>query len=112
MTVRELAAALHLEVLAMPDPDATVHGAYTGDLLSWVMGRAEAGCVWVTIMTNLNVIAVASLVGTAATVIAEGCELPPEMIEVAAAKGVNLLRTSLPAYEFCLLLGGALSDTP
>lgn len=104
MKVCELADKLGLESLSLPCPDKEIEGAYAGDLLSWVMGRAESGCVWATIMTNINVVAVASLADVSACVICEDCEVTNEIIDTAKGKGVNLLRTSLPLYEFCVEL--------
>lgn len=104
MTVGELVKALDLDVLSQSDPDRTVNGAYAGDLLSWVMGRATEGCVWATIMTNVNVLAVASLVDTAATVICENSEVSDDIIGTAKEKSVNLFRTAMPVYEFCVSL--------
>lgn len=104
MKVCELADKLGLEALSLPCPDKEIEGAYAGDLLSWVMGRAESGCVWATIMTNINVVAVASLADVSACVICEDCEVTNEIVDTAKGKGVNLLRTSLPLYEFCVEL--------
>ena len=61
MTVNELMTACNFEAVCLPDADREVSGAYVGDLLSWVMGRAQADNAWITIMSNVNVIAVASL---------------------------------------------------
>ena len=104
MTVMDLVNSLELEVLSMPCGDKKIEGAYAGDLLSWVMSRAEENNVWATIMTNINVVAVASLVGISATVICENCDIADEVINTAKEKSVNLLRTKLPVYEFCLRL--------
>ena len=43
---------------------------YAGDLLSWVMSHATAGDAWVTIMSNINVAAVASLTEVACVIFA------------------------------------------
>ncbi len=104
MTVSKLAEIMGLEVLSLSDPEREVTGAYAGDLLSWVMGRAEEGCVWATIMTNVNIVAVATLVDMAATVVCEGCDIPEEVMTAAADKQINLLRTPLPIFEFCVAL--------
>ena len=104
MTATELKDAMGLEALALPCPEHNVSGAYAGDLLSWVMGKATEDCVWATIMTNVNVIAVASLVDVACAVICEGCEVGDDVIKTAAEKGVNLMRTDMPIYEFCAAL--------
>ena len=45
MTVEELSRALSLETVVPGDGGREVTGGYCGDLLSWVMGRAPAGCV-------------------------------------------------------------------
>ena len=61
MTVYELSQNSQFNVLTMPEPEREINGVYIGDLLSWVMGKAQYDNVWITIMSNINVIAVASL---------------------------------------------------
>lgn len=101
MTVSELCDRFGLEVLSMPEPERNITGVYAGDLLSWVMGRAQSGDLWVTIMTNVNVIAVAVMADVACTVIAENAETSDEVIAKAKEQGINLLRTSKSIYELC-----------
>ena len=43
MNVKELVEKLNLNVLVEGDMDREIKGGYCGDLLSWVMGRAESG---------------------------------------------------------------------
>ena len=81
MTVRQFSEKLDLEILALPDPERPVTGGYAGDLLSWVMSRAQSGDFWVTIMTNVNIIAVAQMADTACVVVAEGQPVPQEVID-------------------------------
>ena len=105
MNISDLAKKLGLEVLAMPSPELEVTGGYAGDLLSWVMGRAEEGNVWVTIMTNINVLAVASLAGVSAAVIAENAEIEDNIISKAEEQGINLLRSPAPIFETVIAIG-------
>ena len=91
MTVQELVKTLGLSVFALPDGGRAVTGGYAGDLLSWVMSRAEAGDAWVTIMSNPNVIAVATLADVSCVLLAEGVEPDAGVAEIALQKGVNLL---------------------
>ena len=102
MKVSELSKALELEALALPAPDREVVGGYVGDLLSWVMGRAQADNLWITIMTNINVLAVASLSDVSAVVIAEGAEIDDEIVKKAVEQGINLLRSKLSSYEIAV----------
>ncbi len=109
MIVSKMTESLGLEVLAMPAPEREIDGGYVGDLLSWVMGRAQADNVWITIMTNINVLAVASLSDVSAVVIAENAEIDGEIVKKAEEQGINLLRSRLPAYETALAVGKLLS---
>ena len=108
MTVKDFATLNNLEVASLPTPDRQITGAYAGDLLSWVMGRAKDGDAWVTIMSNLNVIAVATLADVSCVILAENVRLDEEMLKVATEKGVNILYSSLPCFETCILIRSAL----
>ena len=98
MTVERLAESCGFRTLALPDGERTVSGAYVGDLLSWVMGRASADNAWITIMSNINVVAVASLSDVSCVILAE------DVVKTALAKGVNLLVSDGPIYETALKL--------
>jgi len=106
MKVNELINELSLEVLNIDDGERTIEGGYCGDLLSWVMGRAESDCAWVTIMTNINIIAVASLCDPACIVLAENVEIEQAVIDKANTQGINLLRSSLSSFELCAKISG------
>ena len=99
MTVGEIAKNLPLSKVSLSDADRTVEGVYIGDLLSWVMGRAKSGNIWITIMSNINVIAVATLADVSCVILAEGVQLDSDTISAAKAKGVNILFTDLTSYE-------------
>ena len=104
MTVGELAERLSLRALAAADAEREATGVYIGDLLSWVMGRAQSGDVWVTIMSNINVVAVASLTDVACIVFAESVVPDEKVIQTAREKGVNLFTTEMTAFEVAVML--------
>ena len=104
MTVRQLAESEGFRALAIPDGDRTIDGVYIGDLLSWVMGRAGADNAWITIMSNINIVAVASLADVACIVLSENVTPEQKVIDMANAKGINLLKTSLTAYDTAVFL--------
>ena len=99
MKVHELADELRLSTIVEPDGDREIDGCYIGDLLSWVMGRAQSGNVWITIMSNINIVAVATLADVSCVVLAEGVTVGDDVKAVAEAKGVNLFTTKMTAYE-------------
>ena len=88
--------------------DRRVCGSYAGDLLSWVMSHAEYGHMWITIMSNLNVIAVATLADVSCVIFAEGVTPDDELIQVARAKGVNLLSSPDSSYDVAVKISGIL----
>ena len=100
MTLREMAAALELTIVsdtaALDEPLA---GGYVSDLLSHVMGQAKAGQIWVTMQGHQNIVAVASLVGLAAVIVAGGVEPEEQTIIKARDQEVVLCKTNLSTYE-------------
>jgi len=99
MNVKQLYEATGFHVLTAPTPEREIKGAYIGDLLSWVMGRARENNAWITIMSNANIIAVATLADVSCIVLAEGVTLEEEILLTAEKKGVNVLSSQLSAYE-------------
>ncbi len=99
MTVNELKDKLALTAITLPDGDREITGCYIGDLLSWVMSKAQAGDAWITIMSNINIVAVAALCDTALILLAEGVTLDEEVKNAAELRGINVLSTEKSAYE-------------
>lgn len=101
MTVKELAEKFDYRILCAPDENRKVTGGYAGDLLSWVMGRLEADSAWVTIMSNVNIVAVASLADPACIILAENVEPDADVLTRAEQQGVNILATSKATFAVC-----------
>ena len=87
MTVEQLIKECGLKTVVLADGSREVTGAYIGDLLSWVMGRAQCDNVWITIMSNINVLAVASLSDVACVVFAEGVMPEQDIIDAINKNG-------------------------
>lgn len=104
MTVESFAKNAGFKVLCMPSPEREIEGAYIGDLLSWVMGNASTGNVWITIMSNINIVAVATLVDASCIILAEDVTPDEDALNAAKAKGVNILSTPLSAYDAAIKL--------
>ena len=108
MTVQQLIDVCGFTAAALPQPDREISGVYIGDLLSWVMGRAGADEAWITIMSNRNIVAVATLADTACILLAEGVSPDEGVAELAAEKGVNILQSPDSAYRIAMRLRDAL----
>lgn len=98
MTVSALSEQLNLTAFALPDGAREVTGGYAGDLLSWVMGRAAEGDAWITIMSNANIVAVATLADVSCVLLAEGVVPDQGVAKLAGEKGVNLLGSAESAF--------------
>ena len=108
MTVTELMKKAGFTAAALPDGDREISGVYIGDLLSWVMGRAQSGDAWITIMSNQNIVAVATLADTACILLAEEVQPDEGVAALAEQRGINLLCSPYSAYDTALRLRDAL----
>lgn len=106
MKVLELAEKAGFDIASLPQPDRQIDGAYIGDLLSWVMGRAKADNAWLTIMSNINVVAVASLADVSCVILCEGVTLEEDVIVAAKDKEINILLAKEDIYKTALKISG------
>lgn len=81
-----------------------IKGVFCCDLLSVVMGRAQADYAWITVMGNINSIAVALLSDVSCIILSEGMNLDNEAIEKAIQQDICVISSELPTYEIALLL--------
>ena len=103
MTLSQLCNELSLSVVT-GDTAKEFNGVYAGDLLSRAMSRVKFDNLWITIMANTNVVAVASLTEASAVILAEGVELLPEALEAAEDNGITVLSSDKSVYELCVMI--------
>lgn len=101
MTVKDLAEKLDLKYLCNEEKAEAreIDGCYCGDLLSWVMSRAEPDNIWLTVMGNVNSIGVAVLADVACIVLTENAPLDDNAKQKAEENGVIVLTTDKNSYE-------------
>jgi len=100
MNIKEIADALHLEVLAGHGGiTREALGGYTSDLLSDVMGHAREGDLWITLQTHRNVMAIASLRDMAGIILVNGNIPDTDMTDMANEENIPVLGTKDPAFE-------------
>ena len=108
MTVQDIIEKLNLKVLVEGDLNREVTDCYIGDLLSWVMGRAPEDSAWLTVMGNINSIAVATLADTSCIVLVENAALDAEARAKAEIHGVTILQTEENSYSLAVKISGLL----
>lgn len=87
------------KVLCGKPEEVNIKGGYVSDLLSDVMGNAQEGDVWITIMKHLNVIAVASLAELPAIIFSKNTIPDSAVIEKAKEKDIVLINSPLSTFE-------------
>ena len=105
MTVSELTEKTGFQLAAGESGSSNeITGCYIGDLLSLAMARVEEGTAWVTIQTNINIVAVAALQDAACIIIADGFSPDDNTAAKANEEGIPILTTEKPAYDIAKAL--------
>jgi hypothetical protein len=108
MKVQALREGLNLKLLTdqPAEEELAINGCYVGDLLSNVMARARGGDLWMTVITNQNVVAVAHLINLPAVVFLEGHQPAPETLEKGRLEKIPLFSSDQSAYDLAVRFYG------
>lgn len=100
MKVSELAEKIKCKIYCgLQGEENEIVGCYIGDLLSLAMSRIEKGNIWITIQTNINIAAVATLTEAGGILLCDGFIPDKNTAERANNEGIPILTSSLSAYE-------------
>lgn len=99
MELKGINQILGYDVLVENRENQNFSKAYTSDLLSDVMGNAEADSVLVTIQAHKNTIAVATLSDIRAIILCNGRKAPADMLEAAENESIAIYQTEDNQFE-------------
>ncbi len=99
MTNLDLVNSGIFQSINVGESEKEISGIFNCDLLSISMSKAKEGAAWVTIMGNINTIAVAALTDISVIVLAEGVKMDDSAIEKALESDITVLRTDEPIFE-------------
>lgn len=103
MTIQKLIESNLFETVNIgDDTERTISGLFCCDLLSIAMSKAPADSVWITVMGNINTLAVAALCDVGCIVLAEGISLDDAAKAKAIQQHITVLRTELPIFDAAL----------
>lgn len=103
MTLQQLIDKCEFQVVTEGEnKEQEITTPFCCDLLSIAMGRAPEGCAWVTVMANINTLAVAVLAEAACVILAEGAALDEAAKSKAVQQKITVLSTELPVFEAAL----------
>jgi serine kinase of HPr protein (carbohydrate metabolism regulator) len=102
MKVKDIVKELNLSVLSgHSNLEKEIVGAYTCDLLSWVMSHGNKGMAWVTVQVHPNVVAIAVLLEFSCIIIPEDIPVEKTSLEKSELEGIPILSSNENAYSIC-----------
>lgn len=107
MNIKDIAEKLNLTFYSCDGlAEKVAKGCYIGDLLSLAMSKVQMDYVWITIQTNVNIVAVASLADAGCIILADGCVPDEKTVERAKEQEIIILGSEKSAYELAVELSG------
>lgn len=104
MTVLEFVQKNGYILLSSADCAANknISEVYICDLLSMAMAGVKDGNLWITVHTNINIVAVASLTNAACVVIPEAIPVEQTTVKRAEEQGIILIQAPHSSYEIAI----------
>ena len=106
MRVTDILNKIEGKILTNDQSDVFFEGIYAGDLLSNVMSHARENNLLLTIMSNMNTIAVACLLDLPIILFAEGVIPTDEMIDKANEEKIMLISSKYSVVDIIRKLYG------
>ena len=103
MTIRDIIESEKFRLICEGDePDREIETVFCCDLLSVAMSKGPEGAAWVSVMGNINALAVMSLTDMACLILAEGARLDEQAVAKAKEEGLAVFATDGPIFETAL----------
>jgi len=100
MKLADIAEKLQLQIRSGQDRlDVDVTRGYASDLMSDVLANADTGDLWITLQTHQNIVAVSVMKSLAGVILVNNREPMADTLEKAAAEGMPVMVSDLPAFE-------------
>ncbi len=105
ITVKDICEKGNMKILCKGENfEKAVTGCYCGDLLSWVMSKAQSGDAWLTVMGNVNAVGVAALSDAACIILTENAAFDENAFIRAEQNGITVLQTEKNTFETAVLI--------
>lgn len=105
MNVKDILSLKQFKLLNEPvSLDNKINKLFASDLMSHVMGFAEINDCLITVLNNINVLGVASLLDLSGVIFSHGVKVNEQIIKKANELEIPLLQTSLTTVEVVEIL--------
>ena len=107
MTIKDILTNEHFTLINNPvNLDNKINELFASDLMSHVMGFAEANDCLITVLNNINVMGVASLLDFSGVIFAHNVNVNEHIINKANELEIPLLKTELTTVQAVLEISG------
>ena len=105
MTVESLLQSNHISLInSKGNLNNKINGIFVCDLLSHVMGHAQEGNIFITVLNNINVLGVTSLLDLSCVIFSHNTEVNEAIIKKADELEIPLLTSKLSSAEVVIEL--------
>lgn len=113
MTAIELAKSANLNILNIGDGNSiNISGIYCCDLLSFSLANINRDAVWITVISNINTIAVAALTNVSCVIISNSVPINDDVLKKAQENNICLLSSELPTFETSVIINNLINQAP
>ncbi len=99
MNIETLSQIKEFNILVPGDNSREITEIFCCDLLSVAMGQCPPDSAWITVVANMNTLAVASLADASCIIFSENIDVPEVAIAKATTENITLIKTELPSFK-------------
>ena len=103
-SVNELINSGNVNALYVEDGKRLIEGGFATDLLSHGIGNAASGDARMTVLSNPNIIAPASIADVTCIIVCDRTPVTDSLKQKCEAMGISLLSTDLPITDMSVYL--------
>lgn len=101
MKIGDIVKELGLKTLCSGDMSKDVASVITGDLVSFIVGKAQPGSIWITVQNHLNVAAVAVLKDIPCIIVSSGRPVMDDLKARCEMEDITLLSADESSFSLC-----------
>ncbi|MBQ4628388.1 MAG: hypothetical protein IJB44_04860 [Clostridia bacterium] len=103
-SVNDLISSGGVSALFIEDGERLITGGFATDLLSHGIGNAASGDAWLTVLSNPNIIAPASIADVTCIIVCDSTPVTDALKAKCEAMGISLLSTEMPITDMSVYL--------
>ncbi len=103
-TIDELIASGGVTPVSIDDGKRLITGGFATDLLSHGIGNAASGDAWLTVLTNPNITAPASIADVSCIIVCDRTPVTDALKEKCEVMGISLLSSDMPITDLSVFL--------